>query len=107
MAEILKKEYKADFAVIFAEIENEISYQEKRWGTKADDTINKPNDWAFYISNYATKWFSGGFAPYQKMTVDAFRTSMIKTAALAISAVRSLDRQRDASGAAFYEIMEK
>lgn len=93
--------------MIFAEVEGELSYQERRWGTKADDTINKPNDWAAFISHYATRWFSGGFAPYQKMTVDAFRKSMIKTAALAISAIKSLDRQRDASGVAFYEIAEK
>jgi hypothetical protein len=94
----------SDNEKIFAEIVKEIDYQEKRWGTQSDDTKNRPNDWASFISHYSTRWFPGGYAPYQSMTVDAFRASMIKTASLAISAIKSLDRQRAKNGAAFYEV---
>lgn len=94
-------------ASIFNEITEELSYQEKRWGTKADDTINRPNDWVAYISHYATKWFTGGFAPYSDMGVNGFRKSMIKVAALAVAAVKSLDRQRENKGSAFYEISKE
>ena len=88
---------------ILNEIERERAYQDGKWGHKADDTKNEPNDWVAYIAHHSSRWFSGGFAPYNTPTVDAFRKQMIKVAALAVAAVESLDRQRITDGAAFYE----
>jgi hypothetical protein len=88
---------------ILSEISTERDYQITKWGNEADDTINLPNDFISYMNHYSTKWFPGGFAPYTPETVDAFRTSMIKTAAIAVAAVESLDRQRDVRGATIYE----
>ena len=88
---------------VYNEIDAELTYQYERWGIDADDTKNTPNDFVSYISHHSTRWFNGGFAPYDKQTTDTFRKQMIKTAALAIAAVQSLDRQRAANGRAFYE----
>jgi hypothetical protein len=65
--------------------------------------MNTPNDFVSYISNYSTRWFKGGFAPYTPDVVDEFRVSMLKTAALAIAAIESIDRQREEAGHCFYE----
>lgn len=91
---------------ILNEIDAERAYQDGRWGHAADDTKNAPNDWAAYIAHHATRWFTGGFAPYKRGAVDAFRKEMIKAAALAVAAVESVDRQRAEKGSAFYEIAE-
>lgn len=88
---------------VLEEIAAEREYQQERWGNEADDKLNTPNDFVSYIGNYSTKWFPGGFTPYNPDTVDAFRKSMIKTAALAVAAVESIDRQRGAAGQTFYE----
>lgn len=88
---------------ILEEVAKERQYQQERWGNTADDTVNTPNDFVTYVANYSTKWFPGGFTPYTPETVDAFRKSMIKTAALAVAAVESIDRQRQAQGQTFYE----
>lgn len=88
---------------ILNEIADERTYQEGRWGNNADDELNEPNDFIAYMNAYSTRWFPGGFAPYTPETVDAFRKSMIKTAAIAVAAVESLDRQRDEAGHTFYE----
>jgi hypothetical protein len=58
--------------------------------------------WAAYIAQYATRWMAGTFSITRSIT-DAFRTSMIKTAAIAVAAVESIDRQREANGSTFYE----
>lgn len=89
---------------ILKEINNERIYQEGKWGNEADDTKNTPNDFASYIAHHSTRWFNGGFAPYDTQTVDKFRNQMIKTAALAVAAVESLDRQRSVKQKAFYEV---
>jgi hypothetical protein len=90
-------------AVILQEIAKERAYQEEKWGNTTDDTVNTPVDFTAYIANYSSKWFPGGFIPYDSKTVDAFRTSMLKTAALAVAAIESVDRQRGDGGSAFYE----
>lgn len=90
---------------IFAALKQEREYQTAKWGNEADDTMNTPNDFVSYISNYSTRWFNGGFAPYNTKTVDEFRISMLKTAALAIAAVESIDRQREIDGQTFYEVV--
>jgi hypothetical protein len=88
---------------VFAAIKAERDYQIGRWGNSADDELNEPNDFVSYISNYSTKWFPGGFTPYTPETVEQFRTSMIKTAAIAVAAIESIDRQREEAGHTFYE----
>ena len=88
---------------IFNEIANERNYQRERWGDEADVTINTPNDFVAYITHYASRWFNGGFEPYPSNVVDAYRTSMIKVAALAVAAIEALDKQRANSGRAFFE----
>jgi hypothetical protein len=92
-----------DRSTIFAEIENERSYQQDRWGNTVDDTLNTPWMWAAYVCGYATKWMKGTFLPLGRDVTDSFRACMIKTAALCIAAVESIDRQRAANGQTFYE----
>ncbi len=88
---------------ISTEILAEVESQRNRWGTAADDTVNTPNDFVSYISHHASRWFPGGFAPYSAATLDAYRAQMVKVAALAVSAIASLDRQRAQRGTAFFE----
>jgi hypothetical protein len=88
---------------VYAEIRAEREYQQGRWGNDTDDVKNTPWMFAAYIAQYATRWMAGTFAPLGPETTDAFRKSMVKVAAIAIAAVESLDRQRAAKGAAFYE----
>ena len=88
---------------VFNEILEELKYQDAKWGHEVDDTKNKPTDWVTYICHYAARWFDNTFPPYRPITVDDFREDMIKTAALAISAVESLDRQRKEKGKPFYQ----
>ena len=87
---------------IYAEIEKERGYQQKRWGNTADDTLNTPWMWASYIANYATKWMVGTYAPLKRPVTDDFRVKMVKTAAIAVAAIESIDRQRN-KGGTFYE----
>lgn len=91
---------------ILKEIDAERDYQDKKWGHNADDTKNEPNDWASYIAHHSTRWFNGGFAPYDATTVAAFRKQMVKTAALAVAAIESLDRQTRDIGKPFYQVDE-
>ena len=89
---------------ILEEIRSEKEYQKLRWGNELDDNHNSPFHWATYISQYATKWMYGnGLPTFNKDGTDAFRTCMVKVATLAISAIESIDRQREQAGKPFYE----
>lgn len=88
---------------IYSEIESERHYQDTKWGVGTDDTVNTPWMWVSYIAAYATKWMVGTFAPLKRETTYDFRAKMVKTAAIAVAAIESLDRQRAANGHAFYE----
>lgn len=90
-------------AKILVEIDEERQYQDKKWGTELDDTVNTPWMWVAYIVAYAGKWMAGNFLPLPRPDINAFRTCMIKVAAICVAAVESLDRQREKSGKAFYE----
>lgn len=90
-------------ANLIREMDKEHEYQRKRWGIKADDNGNTPWMWATYIGHYATKWMAGEFLPLPRSTTDSFRSCMIKVATLAISAIESVDRQRENEGQCFYE----
>lgn len=89
---------------VLAEVAEEVRFQQDRWGTQIDDTKNTPWMWAAYISQYATRWMAGTFLPLERNITDNFRAAMIKVAAIAISAVRSIDRQRGDAGTTFYEV---
>lgn len=89
---------------VYDEIKAEREYQDRRWGHAADDEKNDPNDWVAYISHHSTRWFNGGFSPYDAKTVLEFRQQMVKTAALAVAAVESFDRQVAEKGKVFYEL---
>jgi hypothetical protein len=88
--------------LVLEEIAAERSYQEQRWGNKSDDTLNTPWMWVAYIACYATKWMKGKLS-LNGGDVEDFRNKMIKTAAIAVAAVESIDRQRKDRGAPFYE----
>lgn len=88
---------------VYDEIKNERVYRQGRWLNKVDDTKNTPWHWTAYIMAYATSWMCGTWAPLGENTVSAFRVSMIKIAAIAVAAVESIDRQREADGNTFYE----
>jgi hypothetical protein len=88
---------------ILDEIEAERRYQDSRWGHKTDDTLNTPWMWVAYITLYSSKWMVGTFLPLGKDTTDTFRKMMVKTAALAVAAIESVDRQRAENRKAFYE----
>ena len=88
---------------IYDEIKAERDYQDKRWGHKMDDTVNTPWMWTAYVALYASKWMVGSCAPLGATTVGAFRARMVKTAAICVAAVESIDRQRAADGKTFYE----
>lgn len=88
---------------VLVELAAEREYQINKWGNDADDELNEPNDFIAYMNAYSTRWFPGGFAPYSPETIDAFRKSMVKTAAIAVAAIESVDRQREEAGHCFYE----
>lgn len=88
---------------LIRELDAEHEYQKKKWGTSGDDSKNTPWMWASYISQYATKWMVGEFLPIGRTTTESFRTCMVKVATIAISAIESIDRQRENNGSTFYE----
>lgn len=84
------------------EIKAERVYQDNKWGTTSDDTQNTPFHWVSYLAKYSTGWMRGEWS-FTKEATDAFRTAMIKVAAIAVAAVESIDRQRSRTGKAFFE----
>jgi len=80
---------------IYADIQSERDYQKLKWGTDADDTINRPMDFVGYISHHSTRWFNGGFAPYTVDTLQNYRQEMVKVAALAVAAIEAVDKILD------------
>lgn len=88
---------------VYDEIKKERDYQDQKWGHGVDDALNTPWMWAAYIASYSTKWMKGKF-DFLKEDVDLFRTCMVKTAAICVAAVESVDRQRHAAGKTFYEL---
>lgn len=89
---------------VLDEVQNECLYQEDKWGTVADDTRNTPFHWVTWITRYSTSWCAGIW-DLRTINGDAFRKAMLKVAAIAVSAVVSLDRQRATrlANLAFYE----
>ena len=85
-----------------AEVRAERAYQNDKWGTTSDDTRNTPFHWVAYLAKYSTGWLRGEWV-FTTEATNAFRTAMIKVAAIAVAAVESLDRQRSRQGKAFFE----
>lgn len=80
-------------ADIYEEIRKEREYQIAKWGNDKDDELNNPNDWVAYITHHSSRWFPGGFRPYDRETLEVFRKQMIKVATLAVAAIESHDRK--------------
>lgn len=76
---------------ILDEIEIERAHQVEKWGTDADLHVNTPMDFVGYIAHHSSRWFGGGFRPYSRQTLQAFRKQMIKVGALALAAIEHVD----------------
>ena len=76
---------------ILDEIESEREYQKGKWGTENDLHVNTPMDFVGYIAHHSSRWFGGGFRPYSRQTLQAFRKQMIKVGALALAAIEHVD----------------
>lgn len=63
---------------VFTLIDNERKYQQAKWGNEFDDK-NTPNDWVAYIAIYLGKAVT---LPWNR---EAFRTAILKVAALAVA----------------------
>lgn len=79
-------------------IERERQHQAEKFGDGTDaqlDEVDQRNneamDFVGYIAAHATRWFHGGFRPYDVATLRIFRSQMIKVATLAYAAVRWAD----------------
>lgn len=73
------------------EIASEREYQVLKWGTDVDKTVNTPMDFVGYIAHHSTRWFNGGFRPYDRETLENYRQQMVKVGALAVAAIDSVD----------------
>ncbi len=82
---------------LVADVIIERVYQIEKWGGyETDDRENGPFQWVGYITQYAMKWFGGGFDTSNLAALTAFRRSMVKVAALGVSAAQWADRSLDA-----------
>ncbi len=70
---------------IFDEIDTERAYQDSKWGGKKMDDGHSDEDWLGWIA----EWSQGT----GRATAHDFRTRMLKTAAMAVAAVESVDRK--------------
>jgi len=73
---------------VYAEIDKERAYQDGKWGGTSFDDTQTEQDWEKYIKEYSQ---GEGRAAGR-----AFRERMIKTAALAVAALESLNRKEQA-----------
>lgn len=78
-------------ALIFAEIEKEREYQDRRWGT-AFDNANTINDWAAYFAAYTARATSMGNTKEQQ------RAALVKVAAIAVASLETFDRNNGFPG---------
>ncbi len=74
---------------IFAEINAERQYQEDKWGNDNDDKLNTPFHWVTWVTQELTRFTNGTWNP----PVANFRKAMVKTAAVAVAAIESVDRK--------------
>lgn len=76
---------------VLDEIQAERQYQVEKWGRDADLKVNTPMDFVGYIAFHSSRWFGGGFRPYSRQTLEAFRRQMVKVGALALAAIEHVD----------------
>jgi hypothetical protein len=91
-------------ADVYKMIDTERAYQNSKWGDEFDNA-NTPNDWVAYIAIYLGRAVT---LPWNR---DAFRTAILKVAALAVAvlerdeyAPRSSDEHEYASRSSDYAI---
>lgn len=89
---------------IVQEVVQERVRQAEKYGHGHDDSLNKPSDWMAIMQHYGARWLDVTKYPLSRITVDKFRKAMIETAAIAIAAVQSIDRQRARHKRTFYEV---
>lgn len=75
---------------VLQEVAAERDYQNNKWGTSFDDK-NTAYNWFGYIAAYGSRNLTG--TPEDKFN-EAFRTDMLKVAALAVAAVEAFDRTK-------------
>ena len=88
---------------ILKEVSNKVIENDGIWGHESDDTKNDPFLWMGVIARTSSSWMAGEYEPFSKERVDAFRAAMLDTAAVAIAAIESIDRQRENNGVTFFE----
>ncbi len=81
------------------EIQTEREHQVERWADGSEENLdaidsekNDPIAFTAYIAHHSSRWFPGGFPPYDKATLLTFRSQMVKVATLAYAAVRWVDQ---------------
>lgn len=89
-----------DYATFADEVAHERAHQANRFANgdekqldALDDEKNGPIQFAAYVTKYSMNWYDGSFAPFGGNALLAFRSSMIKVAALAFSAVCWVERR--------------
>jgi len=80
---------------IYKAIDAERTYQDKKWGAEFDH-LNNANDWVAYIAIYLGKAVT---FPWNK---EAFRTAILKVAALAVAIL-----ERDSYAPRHYDCQEE
>lgn len=87
-----------NLAEILSNVEAEVRYQADIMGGGDVDGLlafdlehNAPHDFVAYVARYATKWDDGSVDAYSNEELQAFRSCMVKVAAVAVSAVRWAD----------------
>jgi len=73
-------------------LEAEVKQQLRLWGTEFDDK-NTANDWVAYICRYVAEGAYGG--RQNKYTPERFKEHLIKAASLCISAIITIERNKD------------
>lgn len=82
------------------EVRAERDHQADKWGDGSeasldatDDKMNSAESFTAFIAHHSSRWFPGGFPPHGALTLAAFRSQMVKVAALAYAAARWADRR--------------
>ncbi len=76
---------------IIEEIIKERKKQDEQWGGQEHDDKHVPADWLVYIMKFMGRMGQATQHPFEK---KVYRDCMIKTAALALAAIESIDRQK-------------
>ena len=75
---------------LYAEIETERQAQDALWGGPAFDDLHTPWEWIALLTRHAGLAVNDGAT---EADVTRFRKQMVRTAALAVAAIESMDRK--------------